>query len=255
MNNGQRSGFGPDGDAWGLSLGVFSIAEGESAKTDVTAEYLTNYKRSFSRTTKQVNTSTANRFYEIKDWTLENTVTSGTTVTGVHVDTQKSNDFTCTTGWDGFGDLKDHKAYQRIDLPEGIYTLDVTFGMHGASGDSYLVASTGSTLPDGSDLEAEALSYAPLADATMTFIVTEPQTVNLGVLVAAMGGKDIFTIQKFQLWQAPLDVREAEIPVGVESVPLSTASDNAFYDLHGRRVLHPAPGQVYVTGGRTVIAR
>ena len=255
VNNGQRSGFGPDGDAWGLSLGVFSIAEGESAKTDVTAEYLTNYKRSFSRTTKQVNTSTANRFYEIKDWTLENTVTSGSTVTGVHVDTQKSNDFTCTTGWDGFGDLKNHKAYQSIALPEGIYTLDVSFGMHGASGDSYLVAAAGSTLPDGSDLEAEALSYAPLTDATMTFIVTEPQTVNLGVLVASMSGKDIFTIQKFQLWKAPLDVREANIPVGVESVPLSTASDKAFYDLHGRRILHPAPGQVYVTGGRTVIAR
>ena len=255
MNNGVRSGFGPDGDAWGLSLGVFSMAEGGSEKTDVTAEYLTNYKRSFARSTKLVNTSTASRFYEITDWTLENTVTSGSTVTGVHVDAQKSYDFTCTTGWDGFGDLNNHKAYQSIELPEGIYTLDVEFGMHGADGDSYLVAATGSTLPDGEDLETDALSYAPLSDATVTFVVTEPQTVNLGVLVASMSGKSIFTIQKFQLWKAPLDIREADIPVGVDSVPLSTASDNAFYDLNGRRVLHPAPGQIYITNGRTVIAR
>ncbi len=254
MNNGVRSGFGPDGDAWGLSLGVFSLAEGESAKTDVTATYLSNYKRAFSRTSKQVNTSTASRFYEIKEWTLENTTVEGSTVTGVHVDTQKSNDFTCTTGWDGFGDLSNHKAYQTIELPEGIYTLSVTFGMHGADGSSYLVAAAGNTLPDGDTLEAQALGYSTLSDATMTFVVTEKQPVSLGVLVKAMSGKSIFTIQKFTLMHTTLDVREAGIPDGIEEIPLSTATTSAFYDLTGRRVLHPAPGQIYISNGRKVMA-
>lgn len=255
MNNGVRKGFGPDGDAWGLSLGVFSLPEGEPANADVTAEYLTNYKRSFARTSKFVNTSTANRFYEIKDWTLENTTVSGTTVTGVHVDKSKSYDFTCTTGWDGFGDLNNHKAYQSIELPEGLYTLSVTFGQHGTAGDSYLVASTGSTLPDGDALESGALSYAPLGDGAVTFVVAEPQTVNLGVLVASMGGQSIFTIREFKLTRSPLDIREAGIPDGVDNVSLSTASTTAFYDLTGRRVLHPAPGQIYICNGRKVMAR
>ena len=254
-NTGVRSGFGPDGDAWGLSLGVFSLAEGGSAQTDVTAEYLTNYKRAFKHTSKTINNSTANRFYELADWTLENTMKIGQILTGAHVDAKKSYDFTVTTEWDGFGDLENHKAYQTIELPEGIYNLSVEFGQHGAAGDSYLVAAPGQSLPDGDDLATEALGYAPLSDASMTFIVSEKQPVNLGVLVATMSGSSIFTIKEFKLSRTDLTVLEAAIPDGIADVPLSAAASEAFYDLTGRRVLHPAPGQIYLTNGRKVIAR
>lgn len=253
-NTGVRSGFGPDGDAWGLSQGVFCLNfDKTGAATDVTAATLTNYKRSFAKTTTQVNKSTASRFYQIKNWTLENTTVSGTTTTGVHVDTQKSSDFTCTTGWDGFGSLSNHKAFQTVELEPGLYTLSVTFGQHGAAGNSYLMATAGSTLSDGEHLD-EALGYAPLADGTMTFIVPEKTTVSLGVLVASMSGNSIFTIQKFTLTRAALDIRWVDVPEGIDTVVEDAAASQGVYDLQGRtgqKALRP--GLYIINGQKTLI--
>lgn len=252
-NNGVRTGFGPDGDAWGLSRGVFSLNLSETGTTtDISSNKLTNFKRSFARTTKQVNTSTANRFYEIKDWKLENQVIDGTTVTGVHVDTQKSSDFTCTTGWDGFGSLSNHKAYQVMDLEPGVYTFSVTFGQHGAAGKTYLVAAEGETLPNGDELDAKAIGYAPLSDRSVKFIVTENKKVSLGILVESMSGQSIFTIQKFQLTQSPIDIR---VVTGLTQTGADKTINEDVIDLAGRSVSSPVRNNVYIKNGQKYIIR
>lgn len=254
MNNGARSGFGPDGDAWDLSKGVFSLNYDANAVEDFTSKVLTNYKRSFKYDSKTtVNNSTASRFYAINDWILENQTIEGNVTTGVHVDKQKSNDFTCTTGWDGFGNLTNHKAYQVFDIEPGLYTLTVSFGDHGAAGQSYLVAALGDKLPDASELEEKALSYANLSDGTMTFIVPEIQRIALGVLVGSMKDKSIFTIREFKLTRAELDVREAMSIDGIEEVTTAPAAGETIYDLYGRRVVKPQDGQIYIQNGKAVI--
>lgn len=255
MNEGVRSGFGPDGDAWGLSKGVFSLnfSQDDTAK-DITSSKLFNYKRSFSKTTKKVNTTVANRFYEISRWTIENTTVEDDIITGVHVDTQKNSDFTCTTGWDSFSrTLTNHKAFQVVDLEPGIYTLSVDFGQHTpGAGDYYLVAAPGETLPNAEDLEKNALNYANLSDGTMTFIVPEEQKVALGVLVGSMTGTNIFTIQRFTLTMAPLDVRWAE---GIEDIELDSnvSTTRGIYDLSGRRVKGTQQGQIYINRGKKTV--
>ena len=254
MNNGVRSGFGPDGDAWDLSKGVFCLNYTTTTDEDVTAQYLTNYKRSFQRTANTVNNSTAARFYEIKDWTLENQTVSGDVTTGVHVDKSKSYDFTCTTGWDGFGTLANHKAFQVVELEPGMYTLNVTFGQHGAAGSSYLVAAAGTTLPNAADLEAGALSYSNLSDGVLTFIVPEKMQVALGVLVGAMNGQSIFTIQKFQLMRSDIEIREAMSIEGIEDMIVAPRpGSDAIYDLQGRRVNIPQQGQILIQNGKKVV--
>ena len=254
MNDGVRSGFGPDGDAWDLSTGVFCLNYTTSTEEDVTAKYLTNYKRSFQRTANTVNNSTASRFFEIKDWTLENQTVSGNVTTGVHVDKSKSYDFTCTTGWDGFGNLTNHKAFQVVELEPGLYTLTVTFGQHGAAGQTYLVAAAANTLPDAADLEKSALSYSDLNTATLTFIVPEKQEVALGVLVAAMNGQSIFTIREFNLKHSDLDIREAQSVVGIDDVVVAPRpGSDAIYDLQGRRVSDVQDGQIYLRKGKKII--
>lgn len=255
-NAGVRTGFGPDGDAWGLSKGVFSLNfDAASAAKDVSSTYLANYKRSFANYTTLVNKSTASRFYAIKSWTLENQTVEGDITTGVHVDKQKSSDFTCTTGWDGFGSLSNHKAFQVVELEAGIYQLSVTFGQHGAAGDSYLVAAAGETLPNGDNL-GTALSYAKLSDGAVTFVVPEKQKVALGVLVASMAGQNIFTIQKFTLTRSDLDIREADVPEGIDAVTAVTGQSSAAYDLQGRVQGYGAlrPG-IYVIGGKKTIIK
>lgn len=256
-NIGIRSDFGPDGDAWGLSKGVFSLNFETASTSDVTSKYFAtgSYKRSFAKTATIVNSTTTNRFYQIKNWTLENKTIEGNITTGVHVDAQKDNDFTCTTGWDNFGSLTNHKAFQTFEVEPGLYKLSVAFGQHGSAGETYLVAAEGETLPDGTKLE-EALGYAPLSEESMTFIVPEKKTISLGVLVANMNGKNIFTIQKFTLTHADLDIREAIVPQSINSVVNEEQKNSQhIYDLQGRLQGHSAlrPGFYIVNGKKTFI--
>ena len=273
MNDGVRSGFGPDGDAWGLSKGVFSLNFNPAAAAKDVTSLLSNTKRSFQKTTKKVNETTPSRFYEIRNWTIENPtvedvevatkdaagneVTKTMTITtGVHVDTQKNNDFTCTTGWDSFSrTLTNHKAFQVVDLEAGIYELSVEFGQHTpGAGDYFLVAAAGEEMPNSEDLETEALNYARLADGSMTFVVPEDTKVALGVLVGSMTGANIFTIQKFTLTKAPLDIRYAD---GIETIELddNASTTDAIYDFTGRRVVAPQQGQLIIRRGQKQIVK
>lgn len=220
QNDAIRQGFGPDGDAWGLSKGVFCLNFSEdSAETDITADYLTNYKKSFAFDAGNcINNNLSSRAFALKDWTLENADVKGSIITGAHVDKAKSNCFTVTTEWDGFATkLNDHKAFQTITLPAGSYTFTATYDdtYEGQCGSSYIVATAGETLSNTADLN-QALAYkamqpksATVKSNSINFVLSKETTVSLGLLVN-MGGKSCMTIQSFTLTHSKVTFLEAD---------------------------------------------
>lgn len=205
-NHGTRSGFGPDGDAWGLSMGVFCLNFEESSTTDITASYLTNYAKPFASEAKCINPNLSSRTFAIEGWTLENPHVNGNITTAAHVDKGKAQCFTITTKWDNFADkLTDHKVYQTITLPAGYYTFEAVYDdtYEGQCGNSYVVAAIGNTLPATTEL-GQALAYTAMkakGQATsnkVTFLLTEESTVSVGLL-ANMSGQSCMTIQRFIL--------------------------------------------------------
>lgn len=260
-NHGQRTGFGPDGDAWSRSAGVFSLNPEAKPAQDVTSTYLHNYKKGFAYSNEQVNSNKNGRWYAIKDWTLENTKANdnGKIVAGVHVDREKNNCFTFTTGWDGFPELSDHKCYQTMRLPAGVYTFTAKFDDGASTGNSialssYLVAAAGKTLPVTAELNS-ALAYAQMlqfgsgAENTLRFVLPEETDVALGLLIN-MTGRRIAMIQKFTLTRT--DLGTLDIVSGIEVPTTTTKSER--YDLSGRRLTQPTHGQLYIENGKKHIA-
>ena len=268
--HGVRTNFGPDGDAWGLSKGVFSLNFGEASTKDITADYLTNYKKSFKDTGKCVNPNLSSRAFGLKGWILENAVTNGNITTGAHIDHGKNDCLTVTTGWDQFAaTISDHKVFQTITLPAGYYTFmteyDTTY--EGQCGGSYRVVAKGNTLPTTENLN-EALAYTAmkqkgLKNEAASFALSEETTVSLGLLVN-MNGNLCMTIQRFTLTQSPMIIigTTEEIPAGIENTTLDHAAtaSKGIYDLMGRQLSTGnntealAPG-VYIIDGRKVVVK
>ncbi len=206
-NNGVRTGFGPDGDAWGLSKGVFCLNFEEAEVVDVTAQYLTNYAKPFSYDGGQcVNSNLSNRTFALTGWNLANSVVDGSIITGAHVDKDKNTCMTFTTEWDSFSSmLADHKVYQTVTLPAGSYTFSVNYDdvYEGQCGNSYVVASWGESLPNTADL-SECIAYTTMkpkgqaGNNAVTFLLSRETTVSLGLLVN-MSGKLCMTLQRFTL--------------------------------------------------------
>jgi hypothetical protein len=262
--SGVRSGFGPDGDAWGLSRGVFCLSGEENGKNgDVTADYLTNYRAAFQHNNTLVNTNVSNRFYKLTGWTIENAVTSGNITTGAHVDTEKSKCMTFTTTWDGFSTLNNHKVYQTVTLPAGIYTFTANYHStwEGQCGDSYVVVDDAKNIPNVADLE-NALAYTKMAEKgsamsnKVEFVLTEETQVSLGLLVN-MNGKICMTIESFTLQRENTEYLEADGLTAIEPVieTVEREMDNSIYDLQGRKVLLPLKGHIYIKNGKKFLAK
>ena len=205
-NHGVRSGFGPDGDAWALSKGVFGLNFEAGSSTDITAQHLTNYTKAFSSSTQCVNPNLSTRTFALQGWTLENAITKGNITTGAHVDKGKSSCLTVTTKWDGFeATLNDHKVYQTVTLGAGYYTFEAEYDTNyeGQCGSTYIVAAKGNTLPVTADL-SQALAYTAMqpkgtvSSNKVSFILTEETTLSLGLLVN-ISGESCMTIQRFTL--------------------------------------------------------
>ena len=260
-NHGKRVDFGPDGDAWGLSKGVFSLNFNGNEGADVTAEYLVNYRKAFKYDSKTcVNSNLATRTFALNDWNIENTVVSGGIVTGAHVDKGKSSCFTVTTHWDSFASsLSNHKVYQTIELPAGYYSFEVDYDdtYEGQCGNSYMVAALGETLPVTEELD-NSISYKAMipkggADNKLEFFILEKSTVSLGLLVN-MSGSSCMAIQRFTLKCKDFVIIGAPDVTGVISMPVDEVApvEDIVYDLQGRRVVEMQKG-VYIVNGKKVV--
>ena len=262
-NNGVRSGFGPDGDAWGLSKGVFCLSFGdETTKEDVTSVYLKNYCAEFEYDSGNlVNTTVNNRFYALTGWTIENAVTNGRITTGAHVDAQKDYFMTFTTDWDGFGSLKNHKTYQTVTLPAGKYRFIAKYydKWEGQSGNSYLVAAKGAGLPDTENV-ASSIAYTKMKEYDhetvfsneIEFILEKRTEVSLGLIVN-MNVKQCLTIKEFVLeWEEIEGVDEEEDMTVIENIETENKNED-IYNLHGIRVVNPRQGDIYIRNGKKFI--
>ncbi len=258
-NTGVRSGFGPDGDAWSDSRGVFAL-NFNSSTTDVSSKYLTNYQAPFENTGNAFSSAVANRFMELSGWTLKN-VNSTKYNTGAHVDIQKESYLTLTTGWDGFeSSLDNHMVYQTVTLPAGAYVFTANFGNYeGEASGNYLVVAGGDELPETANLNTEALAYKAMDSKSTSsqnkvfFALTEPTTVSLGI-VANMAGQQCMSIRSFALTTLPLTQIKGLVD-GIDNLdtPQSlNANIEHIYDLSGRRIQLPGKG-VYIIGGKKVI--
>ena len=213
--DGIRKGFGPDGDAWGLSRGVWALNFGQPAmREEISATYLKNYEAPFKTDgDKVVNPVGGSRFAAIADWTLENAAVQGDITTSVHVDMNKAHRFTFTSGWDGFGSLNNHKVYQTVTLPAGCYEFIANYGSsENNCGNSYLVAAKGKGLPDNLNLNEAISSVAMLpgniVDSNkMIFVLSEETEISLG-LVINLDGQSCCTINDFQLMR--IDAEEVK---------------------------------------------
>ena len=215
-NDGVRRNFGPDGDAWSSSKGVFCLSNSAGTLTDVTQNYLVNYTAPFKNDGTSVNPANSSRFLGLADWTLQNQIKENGVTTGAHVDTQKGNSMTITSLWDNFSTVKDHKVFQTVTLPAGAYTFTAEFSnWEGEPVESYLVAAAGKTLPVTDSLATKALGYTKMLSKAQTmtnsvsFILTEETEVSLGIL-ANINGRRCVTFKQFSLSAGEFESIEAD---------------------------------------------
>ena len=257
-NHATRLGFGPDGDAWSLSKGVFSLNFSAKGKENVTKDYLDNTKNQFRHTNVQMNNSQNGRWYELRDWKLENEVKNGKVTTAACFDGYKNGNFTVATGWDGFANLKDHKVYQVVKLPAGIYSLTVTYGQHDQSAGCYLAVAAGNKLPDTEKLSTAIASQAMEGKGnggtnTLHFTLDKETEVAIG-LVVNMAGQRIFCLTDFMLTRGSFEeLKGVGSLTGVLAPRHANPAQGTIFDLSGRRVFEPRPGNIYIENGQRVV--
>lgn len=217
---GTRQGFGPDGDAWPIVPGVFTLDTDPVTNnpTDVTDQYLTNYKAPFLYDENtQVNTFRSNRFYALQTGTEESTwqvaspTVNGNTTTGVHVDKDYDYGFTCTTGYYSFSSaLTNHRVWQTVTLPAGKYTFYEEASTRSSDySKCQLVVNYGNELSTTENLTT-SLAHTPLTGVdSVSFILGAPTEVSLGVLYNTTGYMR-YVISNFRLMRQNIDVLEAD---------------------------------------------
>ncbi len=192
-NTGVRSGFGPEGDAWVSSLGIFCLSNAQ--REDLTADYLTNYRAPFLHTDNTVSVSPATTHLlelltddETSRWHVTDAVEAASgTLTGVCVDTKNEEQLTLMTKmYDFEASVADHRLSQTVTLPAGHYVFGFERGDSESDADSYLVVARGDTLLSTAHL-SEAIATAPLDASEVDFDLYEETTVTLGILFNTRG--------------------------------------------------------------------
>ncbi len=200
-NHGTRIGFGPDGDAWTPTFGIFYL--NNTKRKDLSADYLTNYKTPFLHTGEKV--SSADQFmYLLQDektsnWVAENGILENDVYTGFCVNVQKEDMLAVATKEYNFASmLTDHKLYQTITLPAGHYVFGAEPVEIYTDVENYVVVNSGIGLPNTVDLPREAMAMVPLNDLEASFSLYKDTEVSVGI-VSNMRGESELHIRRFWL--------------------------------------------------------
>lgn len=267
-NTGRREGFGPDGDAWSSAKGIFWLNFKERILEDVTNQYLTNYESPFLHAESPFFTDpvlgTRNYALETQTvnsgWIMENEVEAeGAARTGFHVaDGRYGYDMVVEAGKGFATELPNHKLYQTIELPAGFYQFSVTFGSYYKFLTSYLVVNEGAGLPDADKLD-EAIAVDDIANGKVTFRLSEPTTVSLGVLVDWTDPSNWGTgaIRRFTLSEVPYDEMESNGETTAVEESVSGAAGVKVRAVRGGLYLssdEPQMVSVYTASGMRVFA-
>lgn len=261
-HNAVRLGFGPDGDAWNSSLGVFTLDTEAEMHGDISEKFLTNYKNPFTTASGTVNPNNSSRFLKLamkttrSKWQDKNAIVNGSIITGAHIDTDHNKDITLETQWSGFATpLLDYRLWQAVTLPAGKYTF-TAYVSNGDALESRLVVCKGSTMIADSECEADAIAWCMLNNGQVSFVLEEETEVSLGI-IANLTGQSSFCINNFKLEGVtlehllPLDTDAIEVPVATMQ---GEGSISRIYDISGRMVTHPSHG-VYIKDNKKIIVR
>ena len=265
---GKRLNFGPDGDAWDNSLGIFCL-NSRGSSTDVTATYLKNYKHPFKTGSGTVNPANSSRYLKLlmnkttSPWKQLNNVKNGNILTEWHVDTEKNSYLTLEDSYSGFeSNIKDLMIFQTVDLPAGEYTFTADrdgddYYYNWLPDGTYIAAAEGDQLPVTEDLKTEALASSSLAESqSVSFMLDDTTTVSLG-LIANMTDKKCVAVGKFILQYKKLIYAEGINPDGI-----CTPSFTAVPTLEAKgglgciniRVSKPQRVVIADLGGKTIFA-
>ncbi|MCH5178104.1 MAG: DUF5013 domain-containing protein [Prevotellaceae bacterium] len=291
-HDGVRSGFGPDGDAWPLAIGVFTLdldAAGSESK-EVTEQYLKNYERPFIYDENtSVNDYTKDRFFALAQetddspWNVVGGTTENDVTTTVHVDKNYNYDFCMGTSYFGFANTVENlRAYQTITLPAGKYRfIGESSTSSGSAKTTYIVATLGDELSDNANI-GNALAYSALADnQAIEFTLVEDTEVSLGVLYN-MTSYSRQNFQAFRLYRQELEVQDADGETSIydairngnaekitprESgvmIASETKQEFRIYNLNGQCVFNelvhgvhfiPLPAGIYVADGKKIVVK
>ena len=259
--NGTRNNFGPDGDAWTNTKGIFYLSYGVGP-TDITDQYLKNYKAPFITTAGTVNPTNASRFKRLametaaSPWKQENSVVDGDTITQFHVDTNKGNYLTMSTGWDNFAEeVNNLKLYQEIELPAGAYEFATYSDKETNVATTYIVVAEGSGLPDFNDLSTQAIAYCR-AYLKCVFVLAKPTKVSIGFL-SNQSGQKCHTIQQMMLAKSSFESFEANGEDAIEVVESEVSATKKLQAFGGLgsitiQVTEPQDVNVYTLSGQNI---
>ena len=258
----RKSFSGADGDAWTSALGVFTLDFEGDEPSDVSADYLTNYKAPFLDNGEAVSTSNSSNLRGLltdtddSKWVIENSVVTDKSTTGAHVYKSLNSDLNFRTGYYGFADtLRNHRLHQTITLPAGYYTLSVAPSEGGAwvADSSYLCVTRGDEFVDMLTYEEKSEAFVPLSDGKVTFTVGEEENITIGLIVNLTGWNAI-DINHFTLMRTPVtevepdDETDIYDAVANGSVPRYTPMANAIRVVNDKM----RPMMVYTLDGRLV---
>lgn len=220
---GVRHGFGPDGDAWGASKGVFCL-DVACPFTDLSEQILPQHQRPFASGKTSVNIKNAKRFrtfdqeetvklkpeesqaseyLQADRWIIENAVDNDSIVTGMYVDKNKGDALCVYTGWDSFAPaLENHKMYCRIRLPRGKYEFSFIPAQGISAGASKMAVALGEQMPDFDQPDA-LLASCPVSDRRLSFVLEQESVISLGFLFQ-MSGRSGVAIDRIFLYRGSL---------------------------------------------------
>ncbi|HEY8970375.1 MAG TPA: DUF5013 domain-containing protein, partial [Puia sp.] len=183
----------------GLKLTGTALAPG-LPQGDISSFYLKNYKQPFtSNGMTSAQKGSSGKWATPDYWTVnaagQNQINSGATARcgGLSYQNFSTGELILQAGWgDATGNtLQNAKVYQTISLPAGNYSLVVNINNFGfvSGSTTYIVAATGSGLPDIGDVPTSSLAYTNFSTAsssnsatttTLNFTLTQYTTLSIG---------------------------------------------------------------------------
>ncbi|MBQ0088868.1 MAG: DUF5013 domain-containing protein, partial [Prevotellaceae bacterium] len=206
--------------SWIPSDGVFSLSEKNEEqlhREDITSTYLTNYQSEFLHSAKPIQ----NNIYELESGT-KNSTWKGDIMTadteGAFVDGNDLNRLSVQSGWNELPEsISNYTLYQTLDLPIGVYTLEVETTTNDNNHGCCLVANEGANLYGNNQL-TNAYAYSPLNKGKLEFNVCSEDNTSIGILYN-LPYCGVATINKLSLYKEPYIVTKAngEIPTAIKT--------------------------------------
>jgi PKD repeat protein len=256
----QRIGFGPDGDAWNSSLGVFTLDNMALMHGDISADYLTNYKNPFIKGSGTVNPASSSRFLRLamgtssSTWQDANAIVNGSIITGAHIDTSHKSDITFETVWSNFAaQLFDYRLWQTVKLPAGKYTFSVTFGDGNDAMGSRLVVCKGDSMVSDAECEEKAIAWCKLIDGSLTFTLDSETKVSLGIIVN-LPKQASFSISAFKLEGATYERLTPVNYTDITDIYQSQPGVHRIYNIFGQPLKEIQKG-INIIDGKKILNR